>query len=96
MSTPEPSASSASSSPRTRDSAAATKAISRSSNSRSCDELVGRLYERGKALSIAEYFEIDDVIDPSDTRRWLDTVLGSVPERATGTVGPVRPGVDTW
>jgi acetyl-CoA carboxylase carboxyltransferase component len=54
-------------------------------------ELVDRLYEHGKALSIAEYFEIDDVIDPADTRRWITTLLESAPPTATG-----RPNVDTW
>jgi acetyl-CoA carboxylase carboxyltransferase component len=57
------------------------------------DELVGRLYEHGKALSIAEYFEIDDVIDPADTRRWISTLLDSAPPRPAGSV---RPNVDTW
>ncbi len=57
------------------------------------DELVARLYERGKALSIAEYFEIDDVIDPADTRAWITTILDAAPprDRAAG-----RPNVDTW
>ncbi|MEZ5295649.1 MAG: carboxyl transferase domain-containing protein [Ilumatobacteraceae bacterium] len=57
------------------------------------EELVGRLYEVGKALSVAEYFEIDDVIDPVDTRRWITTILESTPPR---TDGPTRPNVDTW
>ena len=38
-------------------------------------ELVAQQYERGKALTIAEWFEIDDVIDPADTRRWLSRLL---------------------
>ena len=33
--------------------------------------MVDRMYEHGKALSAASYFEIDDVIDPADTRRWI-------------------------
>ena len=57
-------------------------------------ELVDRLYERGKALSIAEYFEIDDVIDPAETRRWITTLLDSAPSRPSG-VRP-RPNIDTW
>ncbi|NNE10680.1 MAG: biotin carboxylase [Ilumatobacter sp.] len=57
-------------------------------------ELVDRLYEHGKALSIAEYFEIDDVIDPAETRRWITTLLDSSPERPAG-VSP-RPNIDTW
>jgi acetyl-CoA carboxylase carboxyltransferase component len=38
------------------------------------DELLAQLYDRGKALSVASVFEIDDVIDPADTR----TVIGRV------------------
>ena len=57
-------------------------------------ELVDRLYERGKALSIAEYFEIDDVIDPAETRRWITTLLEAAPPRSEGFVA--RPNIDTW
>ena len=57
-------------------------------------ELVGRLYEHGKALSIAEWFEIDDVIDPADTRRWISTLLSSAPP--LDTTHPRRPNIDTW
>jgi len=56
-------------------------------------QLVDRMYEHGKALTIAEYFEIDEVIDPADTRRWLSALLASMPELARGDV---RPNVDTW
>jgi acetyl-CoA carboxylase carboxyltransferase component len=55
-------------------------------------ELVDRSYEYGKALRVAEFFEIDDVIDPMETRRWITALLDSVPERT----GPVRPNIDTW
>ena len=58
------------------------------------DELVDRLYEYGKALRIAEFFEIDDVIDPADTRRWITALLESVPPRPAGHVA--RPNIDTW
>src|SRR5262249_50442138 len=34
-------------------------------------------YERGKALSVASHFEIDDVIDPADTRRQVGAVLAA-------------------
>ena len=57
-------------------------------------ELVDRLYEYGKALRIAEFFEIDDVIDPADTRRWISTLLESAPPRPEGFVA--RPNIDTW
>jgi acetyl-CoA carboxylase carboxyltransferase component len=56
--------------------------------------MVDRMYEHGKALSVATHFEIDDVIDPVDTRRWIRSVVGSWnPERR---VGRKRPNVDTW
>ena len=32
------------------------------------DEMVARMYEHGKALNTATHFEIDDVIDPADSR----------------------------
>jgi acetyl-CoA carboxylase carboxyltransferase component len=57
-------------------------------------QLVDRLYEHGKALSIAEYFEIDDVIDPAESRRWITTLLGATPPRPAGF--HPRPNIDTW
>lgn len=55
--------------------------------------MVDRMYEHGKALSVAGHFEIDDVIDPAETRRWLSAVLESAPpvDRSTR-----RRIVDTW
>ncbi|TCP56897.1 biotin-dependent enzyme [Tamaricihabitans halophyticus] len=41
-------------------------------------ELVAGYYERGKALSVATTFEIDDVIDPADTREVLIRTLDAV------------------
>ena len=58
------------------------------------DAAVARAYERGKALNAASTYEIDDVIDPADTRRWISTVLVA-PERPAGSP-PRRPFVDTW
>ncbi len=34
-------------------------------------EMVARMYEIGKGLSMADHFEIDDVIDPAETPNWL-------------------------
>jgi acetyl-CoA carboxylase carboxyltransferase component len=34
-------------------------------------KLVSRMYEVGKGLSMADHFEIDDVIDPAETVDWL-------------------------
>jgi acetyl-CoA carboxylase carboxyltransferase component len=58
-------------------------------------QMVDRMYEHGKALSAATYFEIDDVIDPADTRRWINAVLESAPAPPARTVKK-RPNVDTW
>ncbi|MFM8381396.1 MAG: acyl-CoA carboxylase subunit beta, partial [Actinomycetota bacterium] len=57
-------------------------------------EMVARLYEHGKALSVATHFEIDDVIDPAETRRWISAILESAPRRERR--GKKRPFVDTW
>jgi len=61
-------------------------------------EMVDRMYEHGKALSVASYFEIDDVIDPADTRRWLTTLFDAAPETHRSVVGRrnTRPNIDTW
>jgi acetyl-CoA carboxylase carboxyltransferase component len=40
------------------------------------EQLVADQYTRGKALSTAMAFEIDDVIDPADTRGVITDVLG--------------------
>ncbi len=59
------------------------------------EEMVAAAYERGKALSAATLFEIDDVIDPADTRAWVMAGLRSVPP-ATTRSGKKRAFVDTW
>ena len=57
--------------------------------------LVDRMYEVGKAISMADHFEIDDVIDPSDSRRWI--VRGLKAARAEeSTKSGNRPMIDTW
>ena len=38
------------------------------------DNLVAAAYESGKALTAATVGELDDVIDPADTRRWIATL----------------------
>ena len=62
---------------------------------RTFDEMVARMYEIGKGVSMAEAFEIDDVIDPVDTRRWITTALLAAPPPAPRT-GKKRPNIDTW
>lgn len=40
------------------------------------EELVAQHYEAGKAINAAMKLELDEVIDPADTRRWIVTTLG--------------------
>ncbi len=58
------------------------------------DAMVERAYEHGKAVHVAEHFEIDDVIDPAVTRRRLVHALHAAGRRADERRG--RPFVDTW
>ena len=59
------------------------------------EERVAGMYEQGKAISTASLFEIDDVIDPADTRRWIVEGLRACPQPPPRT-GKKRPCVDTW
>jgi acetyl/propionyl-CoA carboxylase alpha subunit len=59
------------------------------------DVMVEKMYEHGKAVNTASHFEIDDVIDPKDSRLWIVRALESAPEPAPRT-GKKRPCVDTW
>ena len=56
------------------------------------NELLGRMYDKGKAVSVATTFEIDAVIDPAETRTWLLTALRAAGPRTR----PRRPVVDVW
>ena len=62
---------------------------------RTFDEMVERMYQVGKGVSMAEAFEIDDVIDPVETRRWIATGLRAAPAPPRRT-GKKRPNIDTW
>ena len=59
------------------------------------DRMVAGMYERGKALSAASLFEIDDVIDPATTREWVLAGLRSVPKPPPRT-HKKRPNIDAW
>jgi acetyl/propionyl-CoA carboxylase alpha subunit/acetyl-CoA carboxylase carboxyltransferase component len=59
------------------------------------DKMVAAAYARGKALSTATYFEVDEVIDPADSRHWITTaLLAAEPKRRDGP--KKRPNIDTW
>ena len=65
----------------------------RSARKRRFDELVAELYDRGGAINVASMFEIDDVIDPAETRRLIvatfDAGAGNRPPKS-------RPFLDPW
>ncbi|HXZ95368.1 MAG TPA: carboxyl transferase domain-containing protein, partial [Dehalococcoidia bacterium] len=58
------------------------------------EKLLASLYERGKAINMASYLEIDAVIDPADTRRWIMEGLKAAPAERTERTG--HDFVDTW
>jgi acetyl-CoA carboxylase carboxyltransferase component len=61
------------------------------------DAMVARAYEHGKALHVAEHFEIDDVIDPAHTRdRFVHALDAAGPPAQWATGDQRRPFVDTW
>jgi acetyl-CoA carboxylase carboxyltransferase component/biotin carboxyl carrier protein len=57
-------------------------------------QMVAQSYARGKAINMAAHLEIDDVIDPADTRRWIMRAYRSIPPRDPNTRR--RSFVDTW
>jgi len=59
------------------------------------EELVAMHYEHGKALNMASCLEIDNVIDPSQTRHWIISGMRSQPDPIHRT-GKKRPNIDCW
>jgi len=57
-------------------------------------QMVAQSYARGKAINMAAHLEIDDVIDPADTRRWIMRGYRSIPPRDPNMRR--RSFVDTW
>ena len=60
---------------------------------RAYDQAVAAAYEKGKGLNMAAYFEIDDVIDPADSRRWIATLFDDPPPPQPTKR---RPYIDAW
>jgi acetyl-CoA carboxylase carboxyltransferase component len=58
------------------------------------EQLLAQLRERGKAVNIASYLEIDSVIDPADTRKWIMQGIKSVPARRPQEAG--HSFIDPW
>jgi acetyl-CoA carboxylase carboxyltransferase component len=57
--------------------------------------MVERAYQHGRAINVATAFEIDDVIDPADSRRRIVDALRAAPPPPPRT-GKKRSCVDTW
>jgi acetyl-CoA carboxylase carboxyltransferase component len=57
---------------------------------------VAAAYERGRGVSMASYFEIDDVIDPADSRRWIRTLFDDPAPGWWERAAKRRPNIDTW
>ncbi len=59
------------------------------------EKRVAQMYDRGKAVNFATAFEIDEVIDPKDTRHWIMAGFKSMP-KPIPREGKKRPFIDTW
>ena len=62
---------------------------------KSFDERVARAYAAGKALARGAGTDLDDVIDPADTRRWVVSGLKSLPPVPVRTEKKLR-WIDSW
>ena len=75
------------------------KELRRSKTRRSATDsfraMVAKHYETGKATNVASVLEIDQVIDPVETRRWIIRGLSSHPAPRLRE-SRKRPFVDTW
>ena len=59
------------------------------------EQMVAAAYERGKALSYASTYAIDEVIDPADTRRWISGGLRALPPNMPRQTKKLR-WIDAW
>jgi acetyl-CoA carboxylase carboxyltransferase component len=57
---------------------------------------VAAAYEHGRGINMAAYGEIDDVIDPADSRRWIAMLLQDGAGEWWQRAGKKRPYVDAW
>ena len=45
------------------------------------EKLVQKAYRKGQAIHAAASLEFDEVIDPADTRKWINSALASIPKK---------------
>ena len=60
------------------------------------EQMVAHAHEHAKALNAATLFEIDDVIDPADTRRVIASTLAAADRGGTWRDRPPVRTVDNW
>jgi acetyl-CoA carboxylase carboxyltransferase component len=58
------------------------------------DKWVADAYDWARAVNAGTVFEVDDVIDPADSRKWLAMGLRANPQPAR--TGKKRAWIDTW
>jgi acetyl-CoA carboxylase carboxyltransferase component len=63
---------------------------------RSFQAAVAAAYERGEGMNMAAYGEIDDVIDPADSRRWIATLFSDAAPQWWQRAAKKRPHLDAW
>jgi len=63
---------------------------------RAFEAAVAAAYEHGQGINMAAHGEIDDVIDPADSRRWIATLFDEDSGRWWRRAGKKRPNVDAW
>src|SRR3954471_20946287 len=63
---------------------------------RAFEAAVAGAYEHGRGINMAAYGEIDDVIDPAESRRWIAMLFDEASGEWWRRAGKKRPHVDTW
>jgi acetyl-CoA carboxylase carboxyltransferase component len=56
--------------------------------------MVAEKFDKGKAINMAAYMEIDTVIDPADSRKWMVRGLCALPPQPQKK--PYLPMIDSW
>ncbi|MBX3595033.1 carboxyl transferase domain-containing protein [Sphingomonas sp.] len=59
------------------------------------ETLVAEMLQTGRALAVATHNEVDHVIDPADTRRWIEMAIATHTQRKFSD-GKAMPFVDPW
>lgn len=60
------------------------------------DTLIAASYSRGEATNLAQTFEVDDVIDPAESRQLIVATMEAHPTPAGRRTSKKRPCVSTW